>query len=148
VRVVTLQRFVWTHDEPRRRTILLVEDDPFVLDATSRILQSSDFNVLPASDVQTAVKIFTDHIEEIELVMTDMILPGPTGQHLAQHLREQSPTLPVLVTSGYTNPEYEIETPETHTYFLAKPYSKQLLIDKIKKILPTLPLAKAATQSR
>ena len=56
--------------------------------------------------------------------MTDMVLPGRSGQQLGQDLREQSPQVVVLVTSGYSNAEYETEAPESLTYFLAKPYSQ------------------------
>ena len=147
MRVVTLQPYVWATDLPRRRTILLVEDDPFVLDATSRILQSAHFEVLPAEDAQAAIKIFTDHIGEIDLVMTDMVLPGHSGQQLALDLREQSPDLVILVTSGYANPEYETEAPESRTYYLPKPYSKRIMVDKIKTILAPSSPAISATQA-
>ncbi len=147
MRVVSLQPYVWAPDQRRPRTILLVEDDPFVLDATSRILQSADFNVLPAVDAQAAIKIFADHLSEIDLVMTDMVLPGHSGQQLTQDLRDQSPTLAVLVTSGYANPEYETEAPDSRSYFLPKPYSKRTLVDKIEKILAPSSQVKAATQA-
>jgi len=139
----------------RRRTILLVEDEPFVREATRGILERAGFEVLPAFDVQDAIKIYDDRQRGIDLVidpaidliMTDMVLPGGTGQQLAQDLRQRSPELVVLVTSGYGNPEYDIEAPETRTYFLAKPYSRRTLIDKIEQILAPAPLARPATQT-
>ena len=78
--------------------------------------------------------------------MTDMVLPGRSGEQLGQDLRKQTPEVVVLVTSGYDNPEYETEAPESHTYFLAKPYSRKTLLEKIEKILGPAPLACAATQ--
>jgi YesN/AraC family two-component response regulator len=53
----------------------------------------------------------------------------------------------VLVTSGYGNPEYEKEALESCTYFLAKPYSRRTLVEKIEKILGAEPLGRAATQA-
>ena len=79
--------------------------------------------------------------------MTDMVLPGRTGQQLGQDLREHSPDVVVLVTSGYFNPEYETEAPESRTYFLAKPYSKRTLVEKIEKILGAKPLTRPASQA-
>ena len=80
--------------------------------------------------------------------MTDMVLPGRTGQQLGQDLRQRSPELVVLVTSGYDNPEYETEAPESRTYFLAKPYSRRTLLDKIEKILaPAMPQAAAPSHA-
>ena len=67
--------------------------------------------------------------------MTDMVLPGRTGQQLGQDLRQHSPEIVVLVTSGYGNPEYETEAPESRTYFLAKPYSRRALVEKLRRFL-------------
>jgi hypothetical protein len=51
------------------------------------------------------------------------------------------------VTSGYSNPEHEMAAPESSTYFLAKPYSKRTLVEKIEKILGPSPLGRAAKQA-
>jgi DNA-binding NtrC family response regulator len=134
------------NDLPRRRTILLVEDEPFVREATCGILHSAGFQVLSAKDAPEAMKIYESCQRGIDLVMTDMVLPGRTGLQLGQDLRQHSPNVVVLVTSGYFNPEYETETPESQTYFLAKPYSRRTLVDKIEKILATGLLAHAPTK--
>ncbi|MGB7331980.1 MAG: response regulator [Terriglobales bacterium] len=141
---------VFENDQPRRRTILLVEDEPFVREATCSILESAGFEVLPAKDAQDAMKIYDEYQQNsehrIDLVMTDMVLPGRSGEQLGQDLRKHSPEVVVLVTSGYGNPEYETEAPESHTYFLAKPYSRRTLVDKIEKFLGA-PLSARATQA-
>jgi two-component system, cell cycle sensor histidine kinase and response regulator CckA len=131
----------------RQRTVLLVEDEPFVREATRSILESAGFEVLPAGDAVDAMNIYgrCDHC--IDLVMTDMVLPGCSGQQLGQELQQRSPELKVLVTSGYTNAEYAIEEPASHTYFLAKPYSMRGLVEKIEQILGTMPLQRAASQA-
>ncbi len=138
---------VSANDRPRRRTILLVEDEPFVRDATCGILQNAGFEVLPAGDAREALEIHAACKRKIDLVMTDMVLPGRTGQELGQDLRQRSPEMVVLVTSGYGNPEYETEAPESRTYFLAKPYSRRSLVEKLEKILAVVPLARVATQA-
>ncbi len=144
---MTLQPYGFTNNRPRRRTILLVEDEPFVRAATCSILERAGFAVLPAGDAPDAMKIYQESKREIALVMTDMVLPGRSGLQLGQDLREHSPEVVVLVTSGYMNPEYETEAPESRTYFLAKPYSKRTLVDKIEKILGAPSLGRAATQA-
>ena len=138
---------VFTNDQPRRRTILLVEDEPFVREATCSILQSAGFEVLPAGDAQDAMKVYEECKRAIDLVMTDMVLPGRSGEQLGQDLREHSPGVAILVTSGYGNPEYEAEAPESRTYFLAKPYSRRTLVEKIEKILGAASLGRAASQA-
>lgn len=134
-------------DRSRRPIILLVEDEPFVREATCNILKNAGFEVLPAEDARTAMKIYEDQCPAIDLLMTDLILPGATGQQLGHALRLLSPEVAVLVTSGYPNLEYDMEVPESRTYFLAKPYSRRTLIDKIGKILESKPGARVATQA-
>jgi DNA-binding NtrC family response regulator len=146
---VTLQLYVPPADQPlidqsRRRIILLVEDEPFVREATCSILEAAGFEVLPAQDAQEAMRIHEECKWRIDLVMSDMVLPGRSGEQLGQDLRERSPEAVVLITSGYGNAEYELEAPESRTYFLAKPYSRRTLLEKIEKILAPPQRARAA----
>ena len=129
---------------PRRRTILLVEDEPFVREATCGVLENAGFAVLPAEDPREAMQLYEQYKRAIDLVMTDMVLPGGTGQELGRDLRRRSPEVVVLVTSGYTDPEYDTEAPESKTYFLAKPYSGRSLVEKIEKILGATQAGRAA----
>jgi DNA-binding NtrC family response regulator len=144
---MNLQPYEYANERPRRRTILLVEDEPFVREATCSILESAGFEVLPAEHARDAMQVYEECKRGIDLVMTDMVLPGRTGLQLGQDLREHSPEVLVLVTSGYGNPEYETEAPESRTYFLAKPYSRRTLVEKIEKILGAVSLGRAATQA-
>jgi len=144
---MTLQPYVYANERSRRRTILLVEDEPFVREATCGILEIAGFEVLTVEDARESMKVYEECKRRIDLVMTDMMLPGGTGQQLGQDLRQRSPEVVVLVTSGYGNPEYETEAPESRTYFLAKPYSKRTLVEKIEKILGAAPLGRAASQA-
>jgi DNA-binding NtrC family response regulator len=142
---MTLQPNGFANDRPRRRTILLVEDEPFVRAATRAILEHTGFEVLPAGDAPDAMRLYEECQRRIDLVMTDMVLPGRSGRQLGQDLRKHSPEMAVLVTSGYFNAEWETEAPESRTYFLAKPYSRGTLVERIEKILGAT--ARAATQA-
>ena len=144
---MTLQPCTYASEQRRQRTILLVEDEPFVREATRGILEHAGFEVLPAEDALEAMKVYEECKRPIDLVMTDMVLPGRTGWQLGQDLRQRSPEVKVLVTSGYGNAECGTEEPESRTYFLAKPYSRRGLVEKIEKILGGMPLRRAATQA-
>jgi DNA-binding NtrC family response regulator len=124
-----------------------VEDEPFVREATCSILQNAGFEVLPVEDAREAMKVYEECGRKVDLVMTDMILPGRTGQQLGQDVRQRSPEIAVLVTSGYGDAAYETESPEARTYFLAKPYSRRALVEKIETILGTGLKQQAATQA-
>ncbi len=121
-----------THE---RRTILLVEDEPFVREATCSILQRAGFKVLPAEDAQEALEAYEGGGRNVDLVMTDMILPGKNGDELGKEVRKLSPEVVVLLTSGYGEAAGQTESPETRTYFLAKPYTRRTLVEKIEAIL-------------
>ena len=144
---MALQPCAFTNERSGRRRILLVEDEPFVREATCSILQYAGFEVLPAEDAREAMKVYEECGRRVDLVMTDMVLPGRTGQQLGQDVRERSPEVAVLVTSGYGEAAYETESPEARIYFLAKPYSRRVLVEKIETILGTGLKQQAATQA-
>jgi two-component system, cell cycle sensor histidine kinase and response regulator CckA len=144
---MALQPCACANERSGRRRILLVEDEPFVREATCSILQKAGFEVLPAEDARQAMKVYEECGQSVDLVMTDMVLPGRTGQQLGQDVRKRSPDVAVLVTSGYGEAEYETEVPEAGTYFLAKPYSRRVLVEKIETILETGLKQRAATQA-
>jgi len=123
------------NDRSGRHTILLVEDEPFVREATCSILENAGFSVLPAADASAAMRAYEGCNRPIDLVMTDMVLPGRTGQQLGDDLRQRSPEVNILITSGYGDAEYDTEDPIARRYFLAKPYSRRGLIEKIDRIL-------------
>ncbi len=143
-----MQPVAEANNQSNPRTILLVEDEPFVREATSSILENAGFCVLSATDACDAIRIYEECKRPIELIMTDMVLPGKTGQELGLDLRTRSPQLKVLVTSGYGNAEYDTEDIVNRTYFLAKPYSRRSLVEKIEKILnPQTTLQHSASQA-
>jgi len=144
---MTLQPNPPASSGPRRQNILLVEDEPFVRDATGTILQRAGFEVFPAEDATAAVRLYHERNGRIDLVITDLVLPGRTGKQLGQDLRRQSPGLAVLITSGFAHPDYEVDEPESRTFFLAKPYSRRQLVERVERILAVAPLAQAATHA-
>ena len=133
------------------RLVLLVEDEPFVREATRGILESVGFEVLSVADPDAAIKTYEESTQPVDLVMTDMILPGRTGRQLGEDLRQRSPNQKVLVTSGYSQAEYAADEPQSRTYFLAKPYSRRGLVAKIQEIFippsEALPLRQAVGQA-
>jgi len=140
-------RFPCASERPPRRTILLVEDEPFVREATCRILQVAGFHVLPAADANEAMQVYEQQGRRIDLVMSDMVLPGRSGRQLGQDLRRFSAEIPVLLTSGYAEAGCEAASLEAGTYYLPKPYSRSALLAKIAQILDGTQLRNVATQA-
>jgi CheY-like chemotaxis protein len=140
-------RFPCSSERGQRQVVLLVEDEPFVREATCRILQSAGFDVLPAEDARGALRIYEDRGRKIDLLMSDLVLPGRSGRQLGHDLRRTSPLIPILLTSGYLEPGCDVETLEARTYYLPKPYSRADLVEKMDQILGEAPRYRAATQA-
>ena len=117
---------------PAKCTILLVEDEPFVRDATRRILQNAGFQVLSAADAHEALATYDRAGATIDLLMTDVVLPGRSGMELVEDVRQRSCGTAVLLTSGYGENGDQCE--ESGTHYLPKPYSRQTLLEKIAEI--------------
>jgi len=81
-------------------TVLLVEDEPLVLEFAQRTLQQLGYNVLPCSSSDEALRVFGDYQSRIQLVVTDVLLPRLSGKDLAVRLRALSPGVAVLFCSG------------------------------------------------
>lgn len=82
-------------------TILLVEDEPVVLDVIQKMLRRLNYQVISATDGQEALTIYRQHPNEIAAVVTDAVMPNLDGLELAEALHITAPQLPILVISGY-----------------------------------------------
>jgi CheY-like chemotaxis protein/two-component sensor histidine kinase len=116
-------------------TVLLVEDDPGILDLTRRLLESDGLRVLAAASGEEAMDIWNARSDEVDLLFTDIVLPGAlSGREVAQTILEEKPMLPVLYTSGYSN-AWEEKPVFQEANFLAKPFSPQALQTAVKSAL-------------
>jgi PAS domain S-box-containing protein len=83
-------------------TILLVEDEGIVRELVAEMLDAAGYTVLAAADGPAAIELADAHAGRIDALMTDVVMPGMSGQEVAARLTEQRPGLRVLFTSGYT----------------------------------------------
>jgi signal transduction histidine kinase/ActR/RegA family two-component response regulator len=120
----------------RSETVLLVEDNTELRTSTEEILEALGFSIISAASAEEAVAVFTEVGDQVDLLITDVIMPGLDGKQLADYLRDQSPDLQVLFISGYTDDvilDRGIEQDAVN--FLAKPFASRDLANKIEKIL-------------
>jgi signal transduction histidine kinase len=115
-------------------TILLTEDDKEVRGVIYAILQTSGYNILEASNGQNALDICRNN--EIDLLLTDIVMPGMGGIEPAERLREKTPSLRVLFMSGYTDDAIQnSRTLLPGTWFIEKPFTMASLLNKIRTVL-------------
>jgi len=86
---------------PGTETILLVEDEPIVRRVTGRLLKQQGYKILSAESAEEALTVSRRHPEKIDLLLTDVIMPGRNGRSLAKDLSQERPGLRILYMSGY-----------------------------------------------
>jgi two-component system, cell cycle sensor histidine kinase and response regulator CckA len=117
-------------------TILVAEDDEALRSIAGRALRASGFKVLEAMDGTDALKISARWPEQIDLLVTDVVMPKMGGSDLANHLREVRPKLKVLFVSGYaTDSFFSTHRPDANNGFVEKPFSPETLTRTVREIL-------------
>jgi two-component system cell cycle sensor histidine kinase/response regulator CckA len=119
----------------RGEVILLVEDEEIVREVSVRALTRQGYRVLAASDGQEALKLWAAHRAEIDLLFTDVVMPGGlSGLQLFRQLKAEKPVLRVILASGY-NREISGEEMTEGANYLAKPYELEELFHLVRTVL-------------
>jgi two-component system, cell cycle sensor histidine kinase and response regulator CckA len=118
-------------------TILVVEDEPDLLELVVQVLEARGYTVLGAGSGKQALECWSQRNRNIDLLLTDMAMPdGMTGYQLAERLRTDAPKLRVLYTSGHTAgvPGTQLAHVD-ESQFLAKPYRPAKLLETVRNCL-------------
>ena len=121
-------------------TVLMVEDDPAILDIGKSILEQLGYKVLTADSPDKAIQIVLSYKGPVDLLLTDVVMPNMNGRELAMHLSQIKPGLRCLYMSGYTaNVIAHHGVLDEGVLFLPKPFSVRDLADKVREAM-TSPL--------
>jgi signal transduction histidine kinase len=124
-----------SEEQFRPRTILLVEDQDVVRSVTRRLLEAAGYRVIEAQGGEEALAL-QDRLSEVDLLLTDVVMPVLSGVDIAERLAERRPDLSVLFMSGFTRDEvlHDSRT-DLPAHFLQKPFTKDQLIGRVRDAL-------------
>jgi CheY-like chemotaxis protein len=108
--------------------LLIVDDEPAVLDLLKRYLERVGYSVEVTSNGEAALDLF--QVERYDLVITDLNLPGMGGEEMLQRMRERQPSLRALISSGYPHQPILRDVG-----FLLKPYLPKMMVEAIDEML-------------
>jgi PAS domain S-box-containing protein len=117
-------------------TVLLVEDEEVVRGLARRILEQAGYSVVEASKADEAIRFCEEHGNEVDLLLTDVVMPEMSGKELADRLKTQRPDLKMLFMSGYTDDAIVHHgVLDSSVEFIQKPFSPADLIEKVRDVL-------------
>jgi hypothetical protein len=117
--------------------ILLVEDEPVLLQMTSEMLRRQGFDVISAPDPVAALELAG--VEQFDVVVTDVVMPKMSGAELADRITETFPETRFVFVSGYTHEVIDERRLGSTQRFLAKPFSSAELVDAVRGVLDVSP---------
>jgi PAS domain S-box-containing protein len=123
-----------------RETVLLVEDEHSLRAVIGNMLKANGYAVLDAQDGTAAIELAEHFAAPIDLLLTDVILPGISGRNIADQLRVSRPSMKVIYMSGYTDDLIaQTGVIDTNTILLEKPFPISLLLQRIRETFDARP---------
>jgi two-component system cell cycle sensor histidine kinase/response regulator CckA len=117
-------------------TILLVEDEEVVRGLARRILEQAGYSVVEASKGDEALRFCAEHPAEVDLLLTDVVMPEMSGKELADRLKSQYPELKMVFMSGYTDESIVHHgVLDSSVEFIQKPFTPRALVRKVREVL-------------
>ncbi len=115
-------------------TVLLVEDDEVVREITKSMLEELGYNIIEAVDGEQAIRLFHKNKENIQLVISDMVMPKLSGKDIHRELKKMKPGIKILYMSGYAVDMLELPDKEKAS-FISKPFGPDAISAKIRDVL-------------
>jgi nitrogen-specific signal transduction histidine kinase/CheY-like chemotaxis protein len=116
-------------------TILLVDDEVFILDTAAETLEESGYSVLTASDGRKAVDLFRDRSTGIDLIVTDLMMPDVDGFQTIREIRKLDKRVPIIAASGMAIDKRQDAIDVGANLFVAKPFTAEKLLSAIQDLL-------------
>ncbi len=119
-----------------KKTVVVVDDDPMMLDVLARILQRENFELIMANGGPEIIKKLSEHSGDVDLLVTDYAMPDMQGRELADHVRHRFPSVKVLYQTGFSDMLFENRMElEDGAAFLEKPFTARGLREAARLVL-------------
>ena len=116
--------------------ILLVDDEPHLVDIVSRQLVGANYRVIKAYNGKEALNLYEQHREQISLVILDLLMPEMDGRRCLDALQDIDPNVRVVIATGHTTPGMGGELEQAGAKgFISKPFETSLLLEEMRKII-------------
>ena len=115
-------------------TVMLVDDDPFILRLMDLILRSAGYAIVQARSGEEALKAIREH-PRIDLVISDVVMPGMNGDFLRETIKRNWPECKFIVCSGYPDKCWDLANSDAPVATLAKPFTANALKERVKEVL-------------
>lgn len=118
------------------KTILLLEDEAYVRNVTREVLECEGYNVLEAQNPSEAIELFRNAGCKVDLLLSDVVLPGMNGLQFASCLNDIAPNVKALFMSGYGElTQLREETSGWRTPYIQKPFTIETLVTRVREVL-------------
>lgn len=119
----------------RMPTVLVAEDEESVRRLLIKVLERSGFNVLSSASAEEAIHAYEQHDGAVDLLLSDVVMPGMSGVELADRLSASAPDLRVLLVSGHSREAFGPTNDAAGRHFLEKPFDPAVLVERVRAIL-------------
>lgn len=121
-------------DIERHGSILIVDDDPSILETTNELLKAYGFPTLTSGSAPDALQMIQQH--KVDVVLSDIVMPEHSGIELLMDINEVDPTLPVILMTGYADLDKAVDAIKKHAFdFIIKPYMPEQLVMSVERAL-------------
>ncbi len=124
--------YCWRMTDGARLTLLLVDDEPLIIDVCGAVLRSSGYNVIAAGNAKLGLSLFREHSHSIDLVISDLFMPGSGGSEMVSEMTLENSAVKFIFMSGYGAGKVIPFNLEPAFHLITKPFTSDQLLQAVR----------------